>query len=563
MTSRSNSEHLLVQVLMHAAQEVLRTLAELPEGAPERERARHELELAFAPIWSRLPAIELTLDDGKLLWEQRPVLAPEEDAFGLARTLVTSGVHGVTLTRGVERDEMMLFLEIVDQKRRLDEDGDQDLVLMLFRADLHHLRYSVGPVRPESASALPPADGSGGPPAADRRVSPERLRFQVREDAESVDGAGGIVQLERFDSTLYFLDEREIEYLRGAIDREYSRDHARSVLDLLFDVLQLQAAPEIREEVIEVLEKLLPYLLGTGQFNSVAYLTGELRTVTRNATFDERHKEALDRLRISISRTGALSQLFHVLEGGDVEPTPEQLSVLLRELRPEAVQTVLVWMGRLTRPSAKSALIEALEGFFRQWPIALARMTAAADRTVVQRALGIAGKLKLPDFAGPVGEALDAKEASTRRMAVTTLRSIGTTPAIKLIAKVVDDPDPDVRVAAFSAFASRPYRGALKSLTAQVKAPDLESRDVSERRALFKAFGVTAGGEGLALLEQVLLGKGGIARRPSAETRACAAVALGTINAPQARSALKAATKDRDPLVRSAASSELREGVSR
>ena len=47
MTSRPSTEQLLVQVLMRAAQEVLRTLEEASDEAPERTQSVLELELAF------------------------------------------------------------------------------------------------------------------------------------------------------------------------------------------------------------------------------------------------------------------------------------------------------------------------------------------------------------------------------------------------------------------------------------------------------------------------------------------------------------------------------------
>jgi hypothetical protein len=606
MTSRPSTEQLLVQVLMRAAQEVLRTLEQEAEEAPERSQAKHELELAFAPIWSRIPYLDLTCLDDKLGWREQIVLAPEEDEYGLTRTLVMSGIHGLTLVPGCEKDEMVRFLTLVDKKRRLDEDGDQDLVLMLFRADLHHIRYTVGAVpgrstaerdvvptathakpafadleldlapglpvaettgpaaEPEAMSDIEdPSDdmGADAPSAADDAltlVAPEDLRAAVRADAEESDEGRGVVRLEKFDSTLYFLDQREIEYLRGAIDRHSSEDHARNVLDLLLDILQLRPEPDVRDEVIGILAKLLPYLLSTGRFQSVAYLTSELRKVTRETTLDPRHKKALDELRVSISATEALTQLFHVLDDGTVSPTPESLGTLLREMRHEAIQSVLVWIGQLNRPAAKAALVTALEQFFTQWPAALGKVLSSKDRTVVHRALAIANKLQLPDFVDPLAEVLSSEDAAVRRLAVTTLAGIGTVPALKAVAGAVDDPDAEVRTTTYAALTARPYRGAQKGLRTTIESADLEELDLSERRALFTAFGAVAGAGGVSTFEPILMGKGRLKRRPSSGTRACAALGLGVINSPTARFALEKAAEDKDPLVRSAASAALR-----
>ena len=579
MTPRPSTEQLLVQVLMRYMQEVLRTLVEHPEGAPNPAPAHKALELAFAPIWNRLPYLTLDFFRDRVQWNDIVVLVAEEDEAGLAGMLSRSGIHAITLVPGVEKLEVRRFLEVLDRKRRLDADGDQDLVAMLFREDLHHVRYTVGrapsptsapaeasdrgevptepltlrPLSSEAAETLPLADATSEVPEEALKI-----RDAVRADARAADDKRGVVQLESFDSTLYFLDEREIDYLRTAIQREYAQDHARNVLALLLDILQLHSEPGVRDDVIAILTTLMPYLLGTGRFDSVAYLTGEVRSLTRTVHFEQQHKKALDALRVSVSETHALQQLFHVLDDGDVEPTSQSLGILLRELRPEAIQAVLVWIGQLTRADTKRALIEAVEAFFTQWPNALKRMILASDRTVVHRALGIANKLKLAEFADVVGEVLEVDDATTRGRAARALSSIGTAPALRHLVTLVEDPDEDVRKVVFEGLAARPYRGGQEPLRSAIASSDLEDREIGERRALFRAYGAVAGADGVSTLEPLLFGKGWVGRRSSPETRACAAVALGVIGSPAARLALEKANKDRDPVVRSAASAALR-----
>jgi HEAT repeat protein len=601
----------------------------------ECERAREGLELAFAPLWARMPFLDLQCSSSGLLWSGETVLAPDEDDHELVPTLTSSGIHGLMLVPGVEREDMARLLQIVDQKRRLDEHGDQDLVLALFRADLRHVRYTVGPVvgsagalgtttggvaetppersvganstdgsrepgrdldtdpapdaqlfeitaavveEPPTASASPPlretaespapdsstesadstpgtssAGSSDAPPA---RPSPARIRALVEQDLATAPAP--IDSADHFDSAAQFLDDAEIEYLTNAIDQEYARDHVRGVLSLLLDTFEAQKDGEVRDEVVGVLQNLLPYLLGTGRFPAVAYLTGELRKLIRVPHLEPRHRVALDQMRLAVSETDALTQLFHMLDDGSVDPSAEALGALLREMRPDALQSVLVWIGQLRRPRAKSALVQALENYFSESPAAIEPMMTSSDRAVVQRALAIAGKLERPEFAEPVAAALQHNDAGTRRLAVSALALIGTPAALKLMVPAIEDTDTEVRMTVFEALTQRPFRGAARTLSQVLTTTDVEVRDVTERRALFTAFATANGSAGVTTLETVLLGKGGLSRRPSAGTRACAALALGMLNTPAARFALEAAAKDKDPLVRSAAGAALR-----
>jgi HEAT repeat protein len=82
--------------------------------------------------------------------------------------------------------------------------------------------------------------------------------------------------------------------------------------------------------------------------------------------------------------------------------------------------------------------------------------------------------------------------------------------------------------------------------------------DLTEKMAFFEAYGSLVGEAGVASLDAMLNSGGFLKRRVDAETRACAALALGRIGTPAAREALEKATTAKDALVRNAVSRALR-----
>lgn len=562
MSVGPSTEQLLVKVLVRSMLEVLQALTLEGEGsdARPRDRAVEELELAFAQVWGRIPFLELGVGEGTLEWNECPVLEAEEDHVGFTDALAAAGIDTLTLVPGVEDGEAVRFLTALHRARSREPNGGTELLTLLFREDLQHVRYSV---IARTERALPTSRiatvAIGG---IDAEAGAASVRDTIREEAARAERTSGVVRLEEFDSTLYFLDQREIEYLRSSIDREYAQDHAVNALALLLDILQLQTDPDVRREVIAILEELMPYLLDTGRFEAVAYLISEVRTAAREGeAITPDQKASLDALRASVSRPDAIDQLFHALEHGRVEPTPESLGVLLRELRPRAIRRVLGWLGELTRPEAEAAVGEALDAFFEEWPMALSRMLAAPDKGVVHAALELAARLKLPDFVDAVAELADDEEGSTRAQVARTLAAIGSGSALRRLVPMAEDAEPEVRIVVYRTLAERAYRGATRQLERALASGDLERRGLRERRALFEAYGAVAGAEGVTKLERLLKGRSAFGQRPSSETRACAAVALGVIGTPSARAALQHATDTRDPMVRSAASSALRGDV--
>jgi len=82
--------------------------------------------------------------------------------------------------------------------------------------------------------------------------------------------------------------------------------------------------------------------------------------------------------------------------------------------------------------------------------------------------------------------------------------------------------------------------------------------DLTEKMAYFEAFGAIAGPGAVPTLQSMLLSRSLLGYRASADTRACAATALGRIRTPDSRAALQKAVDDKDLVVRNAVSRALR-----
>lgn len=543
--------------MLRSAQKLLAALDLEPPDVRARDRASEVLRLSFGPLWSRVPFVELEVTDAGVLWGGRPVLEPPDDREGLLSTLRRGGVTSFTLVPGVERVEIHQLLLAV-REARAERRPESDLPTLLFRADLRLLGYGLEGGPEERDGAHPTSTSSGRASEAGAAPPPPTVRDAVREDVAQSERPRGIVQLESYDSTLYFLEPREIEYLRSAIDREYAQDHAMNALALLLDTLELRHEPEVRNEVLGILSDLLPHLLGEGRFDAVAYLMAETREVAQRADLEPPQKDGLDALRASVSEPRAVAQLFHALDDGGVRPTQESMGILLRELRPQAIRQILGWSELLSSAEAKQAVTSSLEAFFREWPHALSRMLTAEEPESVRAALELATRVKLPGFAEPVSEIAGHPDRSIRAGVGRALAAIGTGLALRCLLAMADDEDASVRLEVWQTFAARPLRGALGTLECVVTGKQLEELEQREKRALFTAYGAVAGADGVKTLTSMLRGKSPTGGRLSAHSRACAAVGLGVVGTPAARKALESAMADRDPVVRAAAGSALR-----
>ena len=240
-----------------------------------------------------------------------------------------------------------------------------------------------------------------------------------------------------------------------------------------------------------------------------------------------------------------------------IEPTTDEIEELFAYLRPAVLSTVLKWYGRLSNAELRQILKRAVIRMAENRPDALGLALESSERVVVMEALKLVGERGLEGVEDQLVGLMGNDDVPIRSALVGALGAVATAQAMRALVKLMEDTDPEVRTAAARAVGVRGFQGALPVLEEAVVGKGLRARDLTERKAFFQAYGTIAAESGVSKLKGILL-RNGFWRPEDADTRACAALALGNVDSQSARVALQRATKDRDPVVRSAAMRALR-----
>jgi hypothetical protein len=527
-----------VEVLMQSFLKGLRAAQLYLPNNPVYQTAIENARKAFAPVWELTDELTLIVQESDIKWEGNVVLSQPRNE-SLAWVLYKDGVRIVRFARGLEDEELVRLLQAINKARTLPPEADDDLLTLLWEQDFQFIKYEFVAMALDDQRTLEAAED-------DERVevTTEDIRAEVEEEQPEDQRMSGIVRLEEFDSTLYFLDDKDIAYLREETEREYQQDLRTNTLTILFDIFELQPFPAVRAELISIIENFIPYLLGTGDFKAVAYILRELQVVVDRAReLLPEHKATLRDLPAQLSRPDAVGQLLQSLDEAVVQPTEEDLGALFRELRAEALETVLEWLPRMHSDTVRQLLAAAVQRIAAAHPDAVANALGSDKPEVVHETVRLAGRLKLPPAVPALGGLLIAE----------ALASIGTPSAMQALERAVEDAHRDVRVSAVRVLAGRRHRAVLPRVENAVRGKDLRVADLSEKTAFFEAYGLLAGPDGVKFLAPLLDVGGGMFRKKSdPETRACAAMALGKIATPEARAVLETAIQDKDPLVRNA-----------
>jgi len=518
---------------------------------PVYQRAVDNIRAAFRQIWQATDDLVFDVGETELRWEDNVVYSQDQRNESIAWTLFKDGVRSVTFRPGVEETEIVRFLGVLQQARNLQADAPDDLLTLLWAQDFQFVAYTFRELATENA--VPIEKGETIPSAP-----PTQIQHRVQEEAPPK--REGLVSIDDFDTTLYFLEDGEVEYLKKDVDREYSQDLRRNVLSMLFDLLELQTYGTVRAELISIVENFIPYLLGAGDFRSVAYILRETRAILQRAReIIPEHRKTLEGLPSRLSQRDALSQLLQSLDEAAMHPTEEELAELFQELSPEALPTLMGWISKLHNERVKDLVQAAAARLAQANAGEVLKALGSEDSAAQLEMVKLAGRLKLPGAPDGMEPLLASGDRALKLAVVEALTAIASPSALRLLERAIDDGDRDVRIAAVRFLASRGYRNAAARVETIVSGSKLRNADLTEKMAFFEAYGALVGAKGIPALDKLLVAKGLLGKREDPETRACAAMALGKIRTPEARAVLERAAQDKEPLVRNAVARAMRE----
>ncbi|PYO76334.1 MAG: hypothetical protein DMD63_14615 [Gemmatimonadetes bacterium] len=519
---------------------------------PMHARALDAVKEAFAAVWQHTDELILQVVETHLDWEGRVVLDEgERTSDNVAWLLYKDGIRELTILKGFEHEELAVLFDLLQRVRKATDDDD-DLLTLMWEREFVTLQYRYVDLTQDSGP---------GVESMERAEQKEKILSPAQAEAGLESTQSSIAKLDDFDSTLYFLDDGEVEYLQQEIKREFSTDLRPAVIASLLDTFENQKDPTVREEICGLLDYFLLILLATAQYRNAAYLLREAGvTANRAAEVLEPQKQRLTQLNELMSDPKPLGQLLQALEDSPLRAPQHELDELFGILQPRALETILSWIGRSTNQQLKMLLEVAATRLAANNSAELIRLIGSDDEAVVLEAIRRAAALKSPAAVPALGKMLTVGEADMRLAAVTALNDIGSAGAMQMLERALTDEDREVRIAAARAIGARRAKAALPRIEVALKGKGLRESNLTEKMAFFETYGLLCGDAGIPLLDGILNAKGFMGKKDDSEFRACAAMALGKINSAKAAESLNRATGEKDVMVRNAVSKAIRGG---
>jgi HEAT repeat protein len=517
---------------------------------PMHARSLQSVRDAFSTLWQHTDELELQVVETQLTWEGRVVLDEHErTSDNIAWLFYKDGIRELKILQGFEDEELAILFDILQRVRKATDDDD-DLLTLMWEREFATLQYRYVDLT---------AEGGPGVESMERAEQKEKILSPAQAEAGLQSTNSSIAKLDDFDATLYFLDDREVEYLQGEIKREFSTDLRPAVIASLLDIFEAHKDPTVREEICGLLDYFLLILLSTAQYRNAAYLFREEGgTAGRAPEVLEPQKQRLTQMGELMSDPKPLGQLLQALEDSPLRAPQMELDELFGILQPRALETILSWIGRSNNPQLKMLLELAATRLASMYSAELIRLIGSDDEAVVMEAIKRAAALKSAAAVPALGKMLSVGEPEMRVAAVIALTEIGSPGAMQMLERAVADEDREVRIVAVRALGARNARASVPRIEAAIKGKVLRESNLTEKMAFFEAYGLLSGDAGITLLDGLLNSKGFMGKRDDSEIRACAAMALGKIGSTKAMESLNKASGEKDVIVRNAVSRAIR-----
>jgi hypothetical protein len=541
-----------VSELIQTVAKALRAFQMYMPNNPIYQRAIQNVRAAFQPIWAATDELLIHVVETELVWEDQVVYRQANKAESLAWSLFKDGMRELTIHKGAEAEELPRLLAIINQARFLATDAGDDLLTLLWAHEFQLIQHQFVDLFGEGGGATPEPSGA----AAGGESTPAERKAQAAQEAQA--RPEGVVVVDEFDSTLYFLDESEMGYVATELEAEYRRDVRTSSLDVLFDLMEVNSDEKVRDEVLSILEQLFPNFLNSRDFRAAAAVLRETKQLKEKSLgFTPGHIQRLGTFTSSLSEPATVGQLLQSLDEASGLGVDTHAAEVIKELRASALEPLVGWLPSLSSAPLRKTLEEVIDRLAGNNTAEVHRLLKT-ESPALEGIIALCGRLALHQAVPGLAETLGHTKPGIRLATVQTLGLLGTPGAMSLVDRALDDADKAVRIAAVRVVGTRGYKGALKRVETVVlgKSKDM---DLTEKMAFFEAYGSIAGANGLKALSAILLQRGLLRMKEPADTRACAAMALGRIRTPEARDILQRATDDKELVVRNAVNRALRE----
>ena len=494
-------------------------------------------------------SVQLSVTPSELRYRKQRVLASEMRESSLPFKLYEGGLRLLGFFPGLDRAEMVSFLDVMKSIKDVDEDED-NVVTLLWEKDVAHITYLVMDRESTETSAG----------EADKIPDPEIERaelvkkIKLRDVSQRVDESQIDQDLLPADDTaapvekIYGLNPDDMKGIAERLAFEESYVPLYDFVTLLFRIFRMERDWDTFYDLSKILEKILGILADRGDYKICTSILKEMdEFLDSDPDLSEDHQQVFWEVVAEIGSAERIQQAADYLAGASTEEA-DVMFAFFRHLGPSSLPHLCNAITEQHEQRFMDLITEM--GRENQEVVAgcLHNPNSLVARTML-RILAIEGASETLDS---IAGLLDHEDPTIRLEAVNTLAGTGTAKAGQMLIPCMEDGDAQVRKAALRNMVRLAGEKAFNAILQKIEAKEFITRPFFEKRDLLVGACQADPARGVPVLRRILERNSLFQREKNNETRQCAALALGEQRTPEATEVLRSLQNSKNRVVREA-----------
>jgi len=536
----------------------IKSLLLYPKNNPIPREFKRKLHQDFCNFLDSNEELRLGVKSSQLLYQGKTVHEDKDREEGMAYALHKDGVRELTFVQGLEQEELVHFLEVMELYLK-STDLEEDLVTLLWEKDFNHIKYLVVDdlldVNVPKAEDIPDdwdfsrLLDSETPLSGEEKLLLEQKEEQRRELLE---------KLGEFSS-------KEIEEIHKLLE---SDDHYHSWDDfftILGEVLTTEDNFSEYDELMKNIEKILDALINASDLDSASKIMRRLRgfeQATRNSSSqtDLGNQRKVERIKNTIDQAGEegkIRNLCRVLNEKEMVDLSKVKEYLL-SLNSNSIPPILHMLGELKNFSSRKMVCEVLEEVGKDHIGMVGQGVYDSLWYVVRNVAVVLGKIGKEEGVKFLKKIMNHSDMRVKKEVITSLIKISGREAQGFLVSALEDKDNEIRLLVCRGLAQRKEKGALPVLMKIIQSDQFIDLPTEEKRCVLESLAMIGEDEVIPFLKILVDKRRWLRRDKHNETRIFAIRALGFIKTQLAHQTLQELSKKRNKVIRQACQSALR-----
>lgn len=528
------------------------------------QQHRDNINLLFKNYFKEYGELALKVKPHEFLFLERAVYRNTNNKESFAFRLYNEGMRAIRFSDGLEPKELDDFMALLNAVI-LDPGTSAASTTMLWEREFPNITYEIAEyILDEQTNQIEGKVEQILDPSMEHYLGPSSVG-PPEDIEENIDPKSLIPppQFKKIVQEICVLDEKEFEQIQREIAN--GEKHERLMMDM-FDIMVTMILEERNEAELGALYKsLLEAIDGTvlhGELHITSQLLWALRGMLEGGTgdFAMRHPDRILQILDSLGETDRIGRYLNSLNLG-YSGSVKDIVNFFASLPKRAFPILLNQIHIVTSPQLRKEISIAISQIYDQDTQHFAKAFKAAKSPAhlldVLFVLSHTRDNKATPYLQPL---LQHQNRSVRLAAVTTLRELSPKEAATYMSRMIEDPDPEIRVSVVRTLANSGDSSAGLMLLEKIKTEPFQTMELSEKRIYFYSTAKLLGDELIVFLRDTLNNNPFFRKQHLDEMQQCAAFALGVIGSEAAVTLLKAFEKHGSKNVKLYCAKELKRG---